>query len=245
MLALVVRRSVALLPPLLVASCVLVVNPEIGGSACHFQGEEGLCGTCIRNECQPAVDGCCADGACGTTMAALDGCASAHDARCDALKGAQGGAGGELAACVRTRCRGACEATSGTSSTRCDAIALSGRTACECSLSDRPNDFICSSALFSETLCCAPKSWPGPGLDCQCRSVSCQPTADGCRCTLALNSPTDVECTGSICCASEDVCVCGERACDSWETRVASCNLGALRCKDGQSAVPSCSLRKN
>jgi len=237
------RRAVEIVGVLTAAGCVLIVDPPEGDAQCRFAGEATACGACVKAQCQDELGRCCGERSCETTLAALDGCAAVHDARCTTLKALGAGEGNALAACIRSRCPGSCEPFAGRSSTSCEVVALSGRAACACKTSSSPNDFTCATAVFSETKCCAPHGWPSPGLDCQCRPAGCERTEDGCTCRLVLYSPTLRVCEGRFCCTSDEGCSCRERGCDPWETRVDKCDVGAILCRSDQTALPACSVR--
>jgi hypothetical protein len=255
-------RARALVAPLAVlvagilpVSCVLLVAPATYGDRCKFDGEDTACGRCLRDRCQPAIDGCCKDGSCSATLGALEGCALRDAAACDELASRKGGAGNDLAVgmCATTLCAAVCRSFSGASDTKCSESAFGRGATCSCmTASGAGNDFECSPATYPGTVCCAPDGWPATGLECSCLPLGCHPIPEGCSCSLVDTPPEQSECTATTCCVSNvdpDECVCRPTCFDN-ETRVASCSVTAQKatgpvigCKKGQKRVESCSIR--
>ncbi|MBX3187701.1 MAG: hypothetical protein KF819_11825 [Labilithrix sp.] len=223
--------------------CILFVSPEPLGEHCGFSGKEADCGKCVAARCQGEVDACCRDDACTSTLVSLEGCASARDDRCSAVRDARGtgGAAGALATCVASRCGGVCTKSSGASETRCAEPSLIKGRGCTCELGAPGTDFACNTEAFPETVCCAPQGWPGAGLACSCLPIGCLPSNDGCLCTRIDYEGPGATCAGAICCAESDGCYCGTKQCQSSQPRVPSCTLAEIGCPRGQKRVASCS----
>lgn len=231
----------ALVGPLLV-SCILVVSPERFGDTCRFSGRDTQCGACIADRCQAQIDDCCRDAACEGTLHAIESCAGHGGETCSAIGRDAGGFA--VARCAAESCGAVCVARQGTSQTSCKVPLLGESAACLCrDTATGGNDFVCNAAAFPQTVCCAPDGWPAVGLECGCRAIECNPTTDGCFCLTVDSDPRLRECSGLICCAQNDSCSCGTRACFAFQTRVPSCNLAAIGCKPGQIRVDSCSVR--
>lgn len=224
--------------------CIFVVSPEEYGATCRFEGEDTQCGSCIRQKCTQAIDECCRDQNCEQPLRDLDQCATQSSFACQTLKGATSpAAANTLAQCIQRECDAVCVEKKGTPTTSCREPRLGEGSACECSASGAPNDDVCSAAAFRDTLCCAPKGWPAPGLECTCQPLDCRPTDDGCFCRLADFTPKQRECSAVHCCVDKDVCHCGADECAGFETPVESCSVAVLRCAEGQEPVTSCSQR--
>jgi hypothetical protein len=243
-----VRRLVALTLIFPLSSCVFLISTPDSADHCSFAGKGSWCGACVAAQCQSEVDHCCGDGACASTLSLLETCTTAHDASCSDLKQGTGagGAAAALSGCVATHCRGSCEPLSGVSQTSCQEPYAGQGTLCSCQYGTALNDQACSSALYPDTICCAPKGWPAPGQQCACEPIGCNPTADGCICSRVDYSFSDLarECGGQYCCAAADNCRCGTTPCESWQTPVASCSIDVITCADNQVLVSSCSVRQ-
>jgi len=230
-----------------VVSCVLFVSPDDHGTRCRFAGEETACGACLRERCQTDIDACCRVPACDKTLTEIDACAQGDRARCSVATSDHAAAEptrASLAICLATKCREACLAPATTSITECSRPSFSGGHACTCVVSASPNDERCSEAVLPETICCAPQGWPGPGLRCSCRTVSCGPSSGGCGCFLADGTPRGADCRAAVCCQDNDVCRCGSAPCDPHEKPVAACSRATLGCALGQVRVASCEARR-
>jgi hypothetical protein len=225
--------SLSVLSVLSVVGCILAVSPETYGDRCRFAGEGTQCGSCVRTACQAEVNAECD----GDALRAVESCAARHDASCGTIPD------GPLAACVKTRCAGVCTVLAGTSETHCEEPPLGAGSACTCTQGGVANDAVCDSAAYPQTICCAPKGWPAPGLACSCRPVSCNATTDGCFCSLVTNTPVQSACSGFACCAERDACTCRAKGCYPFETQVPTCDVTVLGCADGQVRVASCSVR--
>jgi hypothetical protein len=219
------------------AGCILVVSPEPGGEHCQFHGRDTPCGACLAARCQTEIDGACFDEA---VLAPVEQCARLGDDACDRLPPSP------VTACLRERCPSLCYRREGTSTTRCGESFVGQGLACSCDIGAPPNDYVCSSAVFARTRCCAPNGWPGPALLCTCNAIECQPTTDGCVCILSDNVEpvTAQECRGAHCCAVDDRCQCRTRACAGAEREVPVCNKAELACPRGTKAVDACSIRQ-
>ncbi len=229
----------------LVGSCILFVSPPTGGDTCQFAGVLSSCGACVRDQCQPQVNACCGDNGCAGALHDLETCATSQDRSCTALQSGEAGnaTGAALSACVSAQCRGECQPFAGTPETACTEPNFGQGTVCGCQLSTQPNDFACSATVYPSTLCCAPAGWPAAGLECDCQVLGCTPTADGCFCALVSYTPTGQSCMAPSCCVDRDTCTCGAAPCTSFETKVPSCDVTRVHCKDGQVEVASCALR--
>jgi hypothetical protein len=225
-------------------SCILFVSTpdEDGGPRCRFAGEESYCGACVKEQCQAEVDACCADPDCGQRLTTLEACTTLHDSSCESL------GTDPLGTCIAERCRGRCEPLGGVSRTRCDEPLLAASTACRCQHTpvEGANDHVCSPDVYPATLCCAPSGWPQPGVECSCKPIGCNPTSDGCICSLVDYALEGLarECGGEHCCAADDNCRCGPLPCESWQTPVPLCKLSVLACPAGNASVASCSIRE-
>jgi len=230
----------------LLGGCILLISPATGTTTCEFAGASTMCGSCVQANCQPAVNACCGDSTC-TALSDLEACATQHGTTCTSLQsGAEGGdAGAALAACIGQSCRGECQPYSGRGTTSCSEPDGVQGTACDCVLPDADdpvNDFVCSTAAYPGTLCCAPDGWPGPGLQCACDVLSCDASQQGCECSLAYYLPSSQVCQTPYCCAYGDGCSCRASACYTYETVVTSCNIAVVSCPMGQHQVDSCSI---
>jgi len=236
----------------LLGGCILFVSSPPYGSSCRFAGEQSACGACVTTRCQDAVNACCTVDACASTLRDLEGCASKHDETCTTLASAarsDGPTSTDLRACVASRCAGECQPLQGVSETSCHELALAAGAACSCvtSAAAGPNDFTCSRAVFPSARCCTPKGWPAAGLECSCKRAQCNPTADGCFCSLVDYTPDQEACGGTpglFCCASakDAQCTCRSHACFAGEELVPSCSADVIGC-GVQDTVDSCSRR--
>lgn len=237
-----------MLLPALLAGCILLVDPTTGSTRCEFSGESTECGACVQQNCQTAVNACCADAMCGA-FADLESCATAHGATCTNLQDGNetGTAGAGLASCVAANCRGACQPYSAPGTTSCsDGYNGEGQgTVCTCQLpdaNDTVNDFVCSAAAYPGTIRRAPDGWPAPGIQCLCQVLGCDPSQDGCECELVSYTPTEQFCQATQCCAWQDGCTCRASGCYTYETKVETCSVAAVACPTGQVQVASCSI---
>lgn len=234
----------------LTAGCVLLVSPPEGGETCLFGVSNTLCGACVVERCRDAVNDCCADRRCRDRLPQLEDCARNANASCDAFKQlsaeeAEESAGAALSLCVQRECPGRCEAV-GTSLTNCTDLPASARKGCSCRYGGVSNPQICSPLEYLDTLCCAPEGWPAPGQECSCMPIGCQPSPDGCICSLVdyANSATARTCEGTICCAADDTCVCGTTPCTTHQKQVERCSLEVLSCPRQQNRFWSCSVHE-
>lgn len=234
-------RALGLFFPSALVGCILVVSPEEYGTTCRFEGEDTQCGTCIATKCGAELHACCRDASCDSVMFDVDDCAQHSSYTCSVLKGT---ARRSIAECVKRRCDSVCVELKGSPTTSCREPRLGEGSACTCTANDgEVNDFICSPQTFPSTLCCAPKGWPAPGLECTCRPLDCSPTDEGCFCSLAEFTPKQRECTAVKCCVDKDKCTCRARGCFAFEREVESCNVDVVECAAGQDKVESCSVR--
>lgn len=242
------QALIAVLALTLLGGCILLVHEPAHGTSCTFEGAASACGACVRERCRSSLDACCGDDGCAETLNALDGCASRSDLSCVALASAARAprpTSANLAACIEERCAGLCQPREGTSESACKELPLAPGVSCSCMTSATPNDFTCSEAVQPGTRCCAPKGWPAAGLQCACRQVSCNPTPDGCFCSLVDYTPEQTACTGVFCCVKpgqDDECACRSRACFADEQRVATCSVATVGCGP-QVRHGACSLR--
>jgi hypothetical protein len=158
-------------------------------------------------------------------------------------------ASGDLRACANRQCAAECQPFEGVSETTCKELPLAPGAACSCvtSAASGPNDYTCSPDVFPAARCCAPKGWPAAGLECSCRRVQCNPTADGCFCSLVDYTPDQETCGGSpdlFCCASakDAQCTCRSHPCFTGEQPVKSCAADVIGC-GVQDVLASCSRR--
>jgi hypothetical protein len=236
------RHSASAFSALLASGCILLVSPETGGAHCRFAGQDGVCGDCVRAQCQGAVDAACAVDASGV-LAELDACASRRDASCTTLASdASSPQANALAACVSGVCAGACAPTAGASTTHCAALPFGDGRECSCTTEQPTNDYVCSRAVFPDTLCCAPHGWPGAGLECRCLPAQCGSNATGCSCFLSPYAATMPVCTGETCCVDQDSCICGPSPCIGNAVKVTSCVVSVMQCPTGTEPVASCSM---
>lgn len=227
--------------------CILLVDaPEIGPS-CAFAGKETDCGTCITRRCSTQLDACCGDDWCDGLVRDVEGCATARDERCAAIRAVANASASAssssaarperaaLASCVATYCRGVCEPAAPTSSTYCTETRFGAGQACLCRLgttAQPANRYRCDAAAFPENRCCAPPGWPSAGNECTCFTVSCTPTADGCSCFLTdtFDARGTRTCEGPHCCQTSSNCRCGPSPCGTGEVPVDSCNATTTPC---------------
>jgi hypothetical protein len=240
----------------LLGGCILLVSPREYGSQCRFAGAQSECGACVVARCQAEVDTCCSDSQCDGTLTALDECASKHDPSCTQLgskaDSPSDGASIGLRQCISRGCAAECQPFRGTSETSCKELPLAPGASCSCTTQSPSgtNDYTCATAVFPNTRCCAPNSWPAPGLECTCKHVQCIATATGCFCSLVDYTPDQETCGGTAgltCCAStatakDAQCTCGTRACFIDEVAVPSCSAEVMGC-GMQRRVDSCSSR--
>lgn len=230
---------------LTLAGCVLFVSGDRYGDACRFAGSETQCGACVRETCQAALNACCADDACGATLADLDACAKGDPTGCKRLsvdQGAPASTRAALAACVTGTCRSVCKDTSAASLTRCTLPILGNGKTCHCELSAQPNDQPCDATRFPDTICCAPETWPAEGQRCSCQKFSCGGGSD-CFCRLSEDTTlTLAECSGAHCCVQNQDCSCGAQPCGLNQREVPSCSLSFLDCGPGQKRVDDCTV---
>lgn len=241
------RIVLSALSLLLFTGCILLVSEPTFGKTCRFSGAESACGACVASRCQASVDACCTDDACKDTLGSLDGCAAKHDGSCGALAAAASSsqpASAELGKCIARRCGGECQPFAGQSETTCKELVLAPGASCSCVTSAEHNDFTCSEAVFQGARCCAPKGWPAAGLECSCKRLQCNPTADGCFCSLVDYTPDQESCSGVYCCASPKTaeCSCRARPCYADETRVTACSTAVVGCGP-QDRIDACSSR--
>ncbi len=232
------RASIAILLAASCMGCILIAPADTSVSGqCSFRGRETDCGACLASRCGAQINAACGDDAVLTPM---EQCAADGTSACGRLPA------NDVTGCLTARCAAVCYEKLGQSQTSCTDSFLGPGLACSCQVSRTPNDLLCSPTTYSRTRCCAPTSWPGPALSCDCQAVACVSTSDGCICNLAdnLDAMTAEECRGTHCCAVEDRCQCRERACDGGEREVSVCNKAALVCPQGRMEVPSCSIRQ-
>jgi hypothetical protein len=234
------------------AGCILFVSPADYGAHCEFQGMTTDCGACLAERCQTTIDACCGDSTCASILSSVDTCASELGDACttlkDAAKSGTDPTQQALGSCVATLCAGECAASQGESVTKCSEPEFAEGTACTCSSASDggANDFVCSSAVYPEALCCAPSGWPGPGLTCNCEPLECSSMPSGCSCSLSCSpfGSSSTTCSGPPhCCALSGSCSCSDSPCTSGETKVSSCSAKTAGCPSGAHVVESCSIR--
>jgi len=238
----------------LLAGCVLVVTPEAHGEHCRFAAEDTACGRCLRARCEPAIDACCTDDGCSGALALVDACSRGEAGACESLGGRSSAAvtsERDVGACAATRCAAVCRTFTGASQTACREPSFGRGATCACNVATGAapaNDFDCSSTSYPGTVCCAPSSWPAPGLECSCRPLGCSSTPEGCFCHLVDTPPESQSCEAANCCASFDQCACRDRCFLPQERVVARCAApppGTTEgCAEGQKRVDSCSIRE-
>lgn len=233
---------------LLVASCVLVIDPpEESGPRCLFAGHDSECGECIKARCKGETDRCCSDGACGGLIKDVESCAKDRGEACGRLSVPRQGDAKTLALCISASCAGICVQAPPTSSTLCGEIELSGGQACFCRGTDpsTANGYQCNRKTLPNTRCCAPAGYPRAGNQCTCLAVACYSVNDGCSCFLTegfVSEGTPL-CQSDICCQTEQNCRCGTTECKPGETRVSECGRDTTPCAPGQIDQPDgCSL---
>jgi hypothetical protein len=237
-------RLLAVLFFMLLASCILFVSPEEYGSTCRIQGQDTQCGACVVAKCQADLDTCCRDESCDQALRDLDECAVFATYGCQRLAGWQSPpVTGALSQCVQQKCGAVCLERKGSSTTSCREPRLGEGSACTCTSGAETNDFICNPQAFRDTICCAPESWPAPGLECKCQALDCRSSPDGCFCKLADFTPKTRECTTQQCCAGDDYCQCGSDECSLSERKVDTCTVTELACAKGQKKLETCSGR--
>jgi hypothetical protein len=195
------------------------------------------------------VNDCCADSGCANALADLESCTTEHGAACATLQSGKvaGSAGSALAACIAEKCLGECQPISGQSTTACSEPPFGQGSVCTCELASAPDDFVCSSAVYTGTKCCAPEGWPATGIQCGCLPLGCFPTSDGCLCSLVNYDPREMggsgHCKTKHCCVQGSTCACRSGPCFDFETAVPECDVLAVTCDTGQKSVASCSMR--
>ncbi len=178
---------------------------------------------------------------CGSGVELLERCATNSDASCAELSRSKTAIG----ECLNRWCAGTCQALTGKSDSSCKDLPLGPGAGCTCLAGAENNDFICNEDVFPGAICCATKGWPGAGLSCSCRRPECNPTADGCFCSLVDFAPEQQECTGVYCCVDEtrdDQCTCRSRPCQTNERRVDSCSAAVMGCGVAD-RIEACSRR--
>jgi hypothetical protein len=237
-------RLAVLGPLLALGGCILLVSPATYGEHCGFQGEETTCGTCLATKCRAAIDACCRDEGCDRTLSIVEACASGDQAACasaDSETSAASQTRIALARCLVDGCQTTCRTGVPTNSITQCAVPTFGRgQTCTCTVSAMPNETACNEKAFPNTVCCAPSGWPAAGQRCSCRSFDCQPTSDGCLCSLQDGASEGTQCSGTICCLDHDTCQCGAKPCLSDDLRVPSCDFAGIGCAVGQQRVTSC-----
>lgn len=232
---------------LLVASCVLVVDPpEEARPHCAFAGNETECGACIVLRCRGEVDRCCSEGACGGLIQDVESCAQQRGEACGRLGAPRAGDASALSKCIARGCAGVCVKAPPTSSTTCRETQTSLGTACECFPADpaTANTFQCNRQTYPSTKCCAPAGYPrAAGNKCSCLGVSCTSVRDGCSCFLTegWDPESRTDCGGDVCCQGEQTCRCGgsTTTCTANEIKVATCGLDAMKCAPGLVEQPN------
>lgn len=217
--------------------CVLLVSTPEPGAHCSFRGQSTECGACLAARCRAAIDSACKN---EKLLSLMEECASTGDDSCGRLPPS------DVATCMQSSCRAVCYTRVGASVTHCTDSFLGPGLACSCNVDDPPNDLACSSTTYPRTLCCAPTGWPGPALECTCNAFACFPASGGCNCVLTDNLASDSaqECRGAHCCALDDHCECGLRACVGGEREVAACVQSEVTCPPGTTEVKSCAIRQ-
>lgn len=250
------KRTFFALGLLLPVGCVLLVDEvDTFGSDCKIQGAETACGSCLRSNCQPAVNACCGDPQCDAT--GIDQCALGNCA-----------VQGQRSAwenCTLAACSEACGL--GTSDGGLDAGSDAGMDAadaaedsftpptvtncttsinsCSCNAGAAPNGVVCDKTKVDNGYCCADATWPAAG-NCRCQRLSCENISGDCECGLVPNGPlSSCQPTTSQpnCCARPDfgTCLCSKKICESWVgDPVAACTPQTTPCHNGKS-VTSCS----
>lgn len=240
-------RAAVLMLTAWLTGCILLVSPSEGGPHCKIQGDGTDCGKCAVTLCQDAIDTCCGDAACESTLRATEACALGDPTGCRTVSDAATGApspAATLAGCIASRCKTTCREPRPDSRTTCLDTPLSKGTACACQLGGTPNGFECGTATVPDVLCCAPSFWPAVGVQCACLPIGCVAIPDGCICErvdYAVNAE-ERRCEGTHCCAADGLCRCGSRACGTGEREVRSCSLGELGCPRGQAKLDRCSV---
>lgn len=258
------------------SGCIVFVPDFEPIDNCPIRGDS-LCGTCLRTNCQAEINDCCGTEECresaysfeaeeaGTTMAALDTCASGDPQRCEsALRSTRySGAGDRVRSCLGQKCRAEC--VPGSTITTWDCNAPHGTdecssciySKCESQLASCCGASGCASLIKAEMTACTFGDAPGcavmadgsttgqPGVVRACVKKSCATACFG-------NGRPHQSCTlydgGAYCSCHDAPEVSGDECStksvpdshcfvsDGW------CTCGHYACKGGGSfTYPSCS----
>ena len=237
-----IARAGAVAAVVACAGCILFVDSGSSGfsTTCGIASADTTCGQCITSSCQPAIDACCADGACSASLGAVDSCAGGD---CSSFEAVYAPAFSPLADCIERACADACPFTLPPAST-CTVDGNSG-VVCGCSIpqSGSGNLIICRPP--SNGLCCADEGWPAGTTSCECISPICSTYSNACVCeTATQNDPSFFvqKCTSAHCCEKFDgSCWCSTDACETGDIEVDECTPDLVTCGQSQSRVPRCS----
>jgi hypothetical protein len=209
-------------------ACTLALDHGPLGTACRFDGADGICGSCIRQSCGAELATCCGAEACQDTLTELDRCAGGDDQdACSKLRQDV-----TMGTCVASACKALCL---GKGKGDCTGDA----TYCSCNDLAPSDPATCGESSVGGGVCCADLGWPGSGLSCTCHQVRCRATTGGCECSSGEGP--DLECSGLHCCASQGVCRCSATPCESNETVVGQCSSDTGTCISG-TRVSSCAV---
>jgi hypothetical protein len=110
-------------------------------------------------------------------------------------------------------------------------------TMCTCTAGN-PNTTLCDESSFGSALCCAEPGWPSSQTSCMCSPFGCTAGTGTCTCGSNQAGATATSCTPGplgVCCAapSTNSCYCAYTPlgnCQTGETKVAKCDVSAIKC---------------
>lgn len=250
------KRTLFALGFVLPLGCVLLVDDvETFGKDCPIQGADTVCGTCLRANCQAAINACCGDSKCDTTR--IDQCALGA---CTAQFQGQAWEHCALSMCG-TACGlvldggldGSADAPTDVNDAAEDSFTpptVTGCTtsfnSCSCAAGASPNGVVCDKTRVENGYCCADASWPAFG-NCRCQKLSCETISGDCECGIVQDGAlSSCQPTTSLpnCCARPDfgTCLCSKKICESWVGNpVVACTPETTPCPNGGKSVTSCS----
>jgi hypothetical protein len=234
------------------AGCVIFLNPDVPGEHCGFKGT-GDCATCLRENCETAIDACCNDEECSddrsyalsTILQLIDICGEGNDApRCayESSTGITSGNEGVVRACLKKSCATECFGN-GRSHTKCDL--KDGGSSCKCADDKESSGPACNKesvkgtcALTKRGCTCGEYSCSSGNRSCSCgfggigESKTCQRPASKSTCCLAYDAYGEIQCTcdfdGASCRGADEV-------------PITSCNETEVLRVLGKGVVDSCS----
>jgi hypothetical protein len=225
------------------SACVLVVPAPADDAkkTCSLTASERLtvCGPCVEEACQDALDDCCKAGsACEPAIANLVKCAIYETCEASGTSSEER----DLRACAARSCLEECnlqeiddvdDAGNPIADAGAKVCSESGET-CSCEVkANAAASGVCKPfTLKNEWVCCKGDGYPTVGTTCACTPVQCTKFDGGCRCSAVVEHQDGSD--------YADSCYSSAGTCCQGDTTGCECDDSRDRCPSNTSEVVDC-----